>query len=174
MMGSTAMPATPANAVATSVKSDAGASLNAGLAAAPHIDFAVNAPDRLLMACRIVRKHYLQRRRIAVFSSDAARLAAFDLALWQFAPLAFIPHVAATHPLAEHTPVLLGNVCAQLPQTELLLNLDDSIPNGFERYAHLVEVVGRDDEERRLGRLRFKHYRDHGIAVQVHDMAHSA
>ena len=47
-----------------------------------------------------------------VVDDDAARLARLDEALWTFSPLDFIPHVRASDPGAERTPVLLASGAA--------------------------------------------------------------
>src|SRR3546814_3649663 len=71
------------------------------------IDFAFGAPNRLRMACDVVRKHYLAGRRILVYSRDQATLTRFDRLLWRFDPAAFVPHVKADDPLAPDTPIVL-------------------------------------------------------------------
>jgi DNA polymerase IIIc chi subunit len=42
----------------------------------------------------------------------------------------------------------------------LLVNLTDRLPAGLERYARVAEIMDADLERRRLGRERFKSYRD--------------
>src|SRR3546814_13713100 len=71
------------------------------------IDFAFGAPDRLRMACEVVRKHYVSGRPLLVYTQDTQRLARFDRLLWGFDAQAFVPHVQADDPLAGQTPVLL-------------------------------------------------------------------
>ncbi|MGZ0843332.1 DNA polymerase III subunit chi, partial [Klebsiella pneumoniae subsp. pneumoniae] len=46
------------------------------------IDFAFGAPDRLRMACQVVRKRYLAGQRLVVYCTEGSRLAAFDRMLW--------------------------------------------------------------------------------------------
>jgi DNA polymerase IIIc chi subunit len=46
------------------------------------IDFAFGAPDRLRMACQVVRKRYLAGQRLVVYCREGSRLAQFDRMLW--------------------------------------------------------------------------------------------
>lgn len=71
------------------------------------IDFAFGAPDRLRMACQVVRKRFLAGQRLVVYCRDGSRLAAFDRMLWAFDDTSFVPHVLANDPLAPETPVVL-------------------------------------------------------------------
>ncbi|WP_241131666.1 DNA polymerase III subunit chi, partial [Achromobacter xylosoxidans] len=101
------------------------------------IDFAFGAPDRLRMACQVVRKRYLAGQRLVVYCKEGSRLAAFDRMLWAFDDTSFVPHVLANDPLAAETPVVLtagdpwqaaqAAVADGQPQP-WLLNLDDACP----------------------------------------------
>src|SRR3546814_4028117 len=71
------------------------------------IDFAFGAPDRLRMACEVVRKHHVSGRPLLVYTQDTQRLARFDRLFLGFDAQAFVPHVQADDPLAGQTPVLL-------------------------------------------------------------------
>ncbi len=135
------------------------------------IDFHVNAPDRLLYACRLVRKAWRSGQRVVVCCDDPARLAAFDTALWTFAPEEFVPHVMASDPLASETPVVLSASGEAAPWHDVLVNLGDGPPAGFSRFGRLLEVVGDDGRDRDLGRARYRFYRDRGYPLGTHDVA---
>ncbi len=141
------------------------------------IDFHFNVEHRLHYACRVTRKARAAGQRVVVYTRDAARLAQFDEALWTFSALDFIPHVRADSPLAADTPVLLTDSPARAPASDVLLTLDDEAPPEFatlfERYARVIEVVSRNDDDRALARSRFKLYRDSGLAPTAHEMAQS-
>ena len=74
------------------------------------IDFAFGAPDRLRMACQVVRKRVLAGQRLVVYCKDGSRLAAFDRMLWAFDDTAFVPHVLANDP--GHGPIM--TVCGTM------------------------------------------------------------
>ena len=136
------------------------------------IDFHVNAPDPIGYACRLVRKAYRAGQHVVVCCDDPARLQAFDEALWSVSPHDFVPHVAASDPLAAETPVLLTASPDGLPWHGVLVNLGGTLPEGFARFERLVEVVGTDAIEH--GRERWRFYRDRGYPLSpTHDVAAS-
>ena len=51
-----------------------------------------------------------------------------------------------------------------------VVNLAGAMPPGLERWERVAVVVDADDERRRLGRERFRQYRERGIQPQTHDM----
>jgi len=53
----------------------------------------------------------------------------------------------------------------------VLLNLEDEVPDGFGRFARLIEVVSATDEaDRAAARRRWKHYLQRGFALERHDL----
>ena len=133
------------------------------------IDFHFNVPDRLAYGCRLVRKAWRAGQHVVVCCDDAARLAAFDQALWTFAPQDFVPHVMAGDPLAAETPIVLAVSPGGLPWHDVLVNLGDTTPEGFSRFERLLEVVADDAADRELGRARWRFYRDRGYPIETHD-----
>ena len=53
----------------------------------------------------------------------------------------------------------------------MLVNLGAAVPEGFERFERLIEVVTVEDEDRQRARQRWKHYADRGYAITRHDLA---
>jgi len=138
------------------------------------IDFHFNVEHRLQYACRVVRRARAADCRVLLFSRDADRLARLDTALWTFSALDFLPHVAFDSPLADRTPVLLtASLDAAAPACPVLVNLDDDVPPELPsltgRFDRLIEIVSRDDDDRRRARERFRLYRDAGLDPQAHD-----
>jgi uncharacterized membrane protein len=71
------------------------------------IDFAFGATEKIAQACQTTLKQYLAGHQLLVYCSDDTRLKAYDTKLWAVEPTAFVPHVMATDPLAEQTPIWL-------------------------------------------------------------------
>ncbi len=135
------------------------------------VDFAFGAPDRLRMACEVVRKHYEAGRRVVVYLSDPRLLARFDRLLWGFESTAFVPHVDADDPLAAHTPVVLTSK-APVPAHEQawLLNLDAQCPPSFEQFARVLEIVSEREADRLQARERWRVYQAQGCDVHAHKL----
>ena len=131
------------------------------------IAFHVNLADRLAYACRLLRKATAGGARVVVTGS-AHELQALDAALWTFSSSDFVPHgLAHALPAAvlARTPIVLSLSALGAPHQEVLVNLDEAIPEGFEGFERLIELVANEDAPRRHARVRWKHYADRGYAL---------
>jgi DNA polymerase-3 subunit chi len=136
------------------------------------VAFHFNAPDKLSYACRLLRKAVGSGARVVV-TAEAELLQQLDVTLWTFAPLEFIPHCRSSSEAAvlAASPVVLADSLQGTPHQQVLVNLGGRVPDGFERFERLIEVVTLDDDDRQDARSRWKHYADRGYAIQRHDLA---
>lgn len=138
------------------------------------VAFHFNAPDKQAYTCRLLRKAYLKGARLVVVS-DPGDTAPLDSALWTFSPGEFIPHARegdAPQVLARSPITILSELPASLEigSETVLVNLRESIPEGFQRFARVIEVVTQADADRLQARERWRHYRQQGIEPQRHDL----
>lgn len=136
------------------------------------VAFHFNAPDRLAYACRLLRKA-VQRGAKMVVTGLPATLQRLDVDLWTMSPTDFVPHctLESEPRLVAASPVILAASTELVPHQQVLLNLGNAVPLGFERFERVIELVGLDDEDRKLARRRWKHYAEAGYAITRHDMA---
>lgn len=135
------------------------------------IAFHFNVPERLAYACRLLRKAAGSGAKVLVIG-EPDNLKQLDAALWTFSATDFVPHCELDgEPAAvAASPVLLASSLTSAPHHDVLLNLGRLVPEGFEKYQRVIELVGTDDEERQLARVRWKHYTDLGYAITRHDL----
>lgn len=135
------------------------------------VAFHFNAPDRLAYACRFLRKAVGLGAKVLVTGSPAT-LAQLDAALWSFSPVDFIPHcsLADDARLIEVSPVIFSDSIQPSVHRQVLLNLADFVPEGFEEFARVIEIVDSDDAGRQLARNRWKFYTDRGYSITRHDL----
>jgi DNA polymerase III subunit chi len=147
--------------------------------AAPRVDFYVlagsDSAERLRFACRLVEKAWLKRHRVRVQLDPGGELEAFDQMLWTFSDRSFVPHRRAGAAGDAPSPALPAVVLADGPEADagdgdLVVNLGAEIPEGFERFARIAEVVDAEGSRRRHGRERYRAYRERGIEPETHDM----
>jgi len=135
------------------------------------IDFYFEAEDKLQVACRLSAKAAQQKLRVLICSPDEAGAQRIDRMLWTWQATGFLPHCMTRSPLAAQTPVLITHDPEDTPHDEVLLNLRSEWPPAFSRFQRLVEIVGRDDEDREAARGRFRFYRDRGYDIASHDLS---
>lgn len=134
------------------------------------VAFHFNVADRLEYACRLLRKGLRQGANL-VATGPADALMRLDQALWTLWPTEFIAHCGpgADSSLLAASPVILTPSLAALPHSDILLNIGPAVPDGYERFHRLIEIVGRDEVDRRAARVRWKHYSDRGCLIKRHD-----
>jgi DNA polymerase-3 subunit chi len=135
------------------------------------IDFYTHVEDKLRTACRLAAKAFSVDLRVMVCCPDADIAGRFDRLLWTTPAIGFIPHCLASDPLAPVTPIVIDYLATEPAHDQVLLNLQPERPALFSRFQRLIEIVGADDEDRRLARERFKFYRDRGYEIRTHDMS---
>jgi DNA polymerase III subunit chi len=136
------------------------------------IDFYFNADDRLQVACRLAAKAASQNTRMLIYAPDGDTASRVDRLLWTWQALAFVPHCAPHDAVAGETPILIATGEETPEAIGVLLNLSAGTPPHFERFERMLELVGRDDEEKKAGRGRYRYYRDRGYKITDHDLAH--
>lgn len=140
------------------------------------VAFHFNAPDKLGYACRLLRKAVASGAKVVVTGAPGL-LRELDTALWTFSALDFVPHCyagAAAGAVVEASPVVLADTARSAPHQQVLVNLGQGVPEGFERYERLIEVVTIEEDDRLQARQRWKHYADRGYAITRHDRAREA
>lgn len=135
------------------------------------VAFHFNAPDPVAYACRLLRKAVSSGAKIAVIGWPAT-LQLLDVALWTSSPIDFLPHcfLESDACVVAASPVILATSIKGLPHHHVLLNLGDVVPDGFDLFKRVIEVVSLDDDDRQLARGRWKHYTDLGYAITRHDL----
>lgn len=137
------------------------------------ITFHFNAPDKVAHTCRLLRKAVASGAKVVV-TGEGGLLRELDVALWTFSALDFLPHCLAVNAPPEvlaASPVVLAETSRDAPHQHLLVNLGTGVPEGFERFERMVEVVTIEDDARLHGRQRWKHYADRGYAIARYDVA---
>lgn len=137
------------------------------------IAFHFGAPDKLAYACRLLRKAAGSGARVLVVA-DPGVIARLDADLWALSATDFVSHctVLADASVQQCSSVVLTSDRAQtVGSRDVLVNLADSVPPGFDQFKRLIEVVSTDDQDRALARDRWKAYTGWGYAITRHDLA---
>ena len=137
------------------------------------IAFHFGAPDKLAYACRLLRKAAGSGAKVMVVG-DAATVSQLDADLWALSPIDFVPHCPDTAEASvqkRSTVVLTTGAAHGSAVRDVLVNLGNAVPNGFEVFNRLIEVVSTDEADRNLARRRWKFYTENGYSITRHDLA---
>jgi len=135
------------------------------------VDFYTGSPDKLRTACQLSHKAMQSGVRAVISAPDAATTDALDKLLWHFPATAFIPHSRGDADATGQMPVILNHGGDKFPHHELLISLHDECMPFFSRFERVIEIIGSDAEDSRMGRERFKFYRDRGYELHHFDLS---
>jgi DNA polymerase-3 subunit chi len=130
------------------------------------------AKQRWTFACRLAEKAYLRDLRVIVLSENLADAEVIDELLWTFNERSFVPHGIRRDPAIDDplTPVQLTANLEAVGPADLLVNLSGRFPPGLERFGRVAEIIDADDNCRRLGRERFRVYRELKLPLETHQL----
>jgi DNA polymerase III subunit chi len=136
------------------------------------IDFYTQVQDKHELVRKLCSKALATRARLLLWVADREACQRLSKALWTLPSTGFVPHVAATDPLAAVTPIIVDSESGPFPHDDVLVNLRPEVPPFFSRFRRLIEIVAvSEEEEVRLARERFRFYRDRGYALETHNMS---
>jgi DNA polymerase-3 subunit chi len=135
------------------------------------VDFYTGSTDKLRTACQLSHKAMQNGVRAVISTPDAETGTALDKLLWHYPATAFIPHCRSDAEEAAQMPVVLNHGGEKFPHYDLLISLHIECMPFFSRFERVIEIIGSDAEDQRLGRERFKFYRDRGYELRHIDLS---
>ena len=141
----------------------------------PAIAFHFNVAERSSYLCRLIRKARRSGARLVV-TGERAQLDALDRLLWTFDPLEFLPHwkgrsAADLPPRLVDTPTLLLDQVGGVTPAQVLVNLREQLPDGYEAFDRVIEIVSRDGPDRAAARDRWRQYAAAGHPIERHEVS---
>ncbi|MEN9374048.1 MAG: hypothetical protein RIR79_1600 [Pseudomonadota bacterium] len=129
------------------------------------IEFHFGIPDKHHYACRLLRKAARGGMKTWVLC-DTESVQWLDVQLWEMAPTDFITHCteSASTTLQRYSSVLLATqmdaAAIQSQGRNLLVNMSESarLPDYFEQFNRVIELVSTDETDRHWARQRWKQY----------------
>ncbi|HSB95239.1 MAG TPA: DNA polymerase III subunit chi [Spongiibacteraceae bacterium] len=166
----------------------------------PQVDFYIlpeAAPaQRALFACRLIEKIYKLGHRIYVHHQHREQAEIFDDMLWRVQPTSFLPHelgAANTRRAVQigwHGAADTDHLAAELLATDslstgllvagagtennaggnVLINLADAVPEFFNSFQRISEIVVQTPEVLAATRNAWRYYQQQGCALERHDL----
>lgn len=153
------------------------------------IDFYILADaaprSRALFACRLADKAYRMKHPVYIHTESEQHAAHMDDLLWTFSQGSFLPHALSHQVSAENTPPIVIGHSTELPTTHtdmlasgqpnatMLINMASDVPLFFSHFERVAEIIDQSPEQKRIGRERYRFYRDRGYELQSHNIATS-
>ena len=141
------------------------------------VAFHFNVSDTIAYSCRLLRKAQSRSVRVTV-TGPRQRLMDIDQQLWALSGTAFVPHAWSDAPaeVLAASPIIL---CESLPQDTarsdgILLNAWPEVPQAYEAFERVIEIVGLSEDDRAQARVRWKTYAQAQHTLTRHDVAQTS
>ncbi|ASQ46682.1 DNA polymerase III subunit chi [Legionella clemsonensis] len=138
------------------------------------VDFyLLNSQDdaaRWLLACRLLEKAYLRGHRVFVHCDSQKDAHELDELLWTFKDNSFIPHNLQGEGPEPPPPIQIGYQAEPRGYSDILLNLNATIPEFYKRFKRVMEIVVNEEAAKELSRKHYKEYRAYQCQLHIHNM----
>lgn len=124
---------------------------------------------RLKLACRLADKAFQTKQTLFILCTDATEAQTVDDLLWTFHDIGFIPHAQVGSEHAVLASIVIGS---QLPESpcDILLNLQEIIPEAAQNYKRIIEVVSMDDAAKKIAIEHEKVYASWRREINKHEI----
>jgi DNA polymerase-3 subunit chi len=119
-------------------------------------------------ACMIVKKAWSTGNRVHIHTQSEEKARSMEDLLWTFRDISFIPHELYNDSINEDTPVTIGYGNSFPTQSQVIINLDNEIPEFGPKFDRIVEIVGGDETNKKFARLRYKQYKSGDYETHDH------
>ncbi|MBK8162668.1 MAG: DNA polymerase III subunit chi [Gammaproteobacteria bacterium] len=141
----------------------------------PRVDFYILPGEtpaaRDLLCCRLAEKACKMGHKVYLHADSEAHARRLDELLWTFRAGSFLPHALLGDDPQPPPQVLIGSAGgAAPPARDVLINLAAAVPDFFDRFERVAEIVDQSSEVKQAGRERFRRYRERGCAPETHNL----
>lgn len=118
------------------------------------------------LAAKLAEKARAQQQTMAISLNDATTSAQFDDFLWYYQDIGFLPHELWQADTALTTGLYLGY--QNPPKADILVNLSTEIPDNYQQFKRLIEIVDQRPERKLACRQHYQFYKQQGYTVKSH------
>ena len=138
---------------------------------------------RYKLASRLASKLQKMDKSLLLVTNSTSEVSELDELMWAYSDTSFVAHEVITKAELE-TENSLELACnthiveQQLVTTailerhyDVLVNLCDDVPMFNHHFTRIAEVIDSDEDAKIAGRNRYKHYKNEGFELQMHDIS---
>ena len=126
---------------------------------------------RDLYTCRIIEKAYANDHKIYVHLTTLEEAQNFDIQLWTFRDISFIPHEIYKQNLKSEVPVLIGHNAPPPEKKDILINLTSETPSFYQQFNHIIAVIPNDDALKISARKQYQTYQTQGYKMETFNIS---
>ena len=119
-------------------------------------------------ACSIASKAWSQGNQVHIHAASEQNANLIDDLLWTFRDISFIPHEVLYGPTNDESAVTIGFGSDYPEKSQVIINLDNHIPDFISSFDRIVEIVGGSENNKQLARQRYRQYRNGDFEIHDH------
>ena len=125
---------------------------------------------KLYFACRIAEKAFMQKYKVYLHVSSQEQADLLNDLLWTFKDISFLPHNIVG---AGDASIQIGFSEPPADDTDVLINLTETVPEFFAKFVRVIEIVGQNPTMQEKARANYRYYKDQGLSINTNDLRKS-
>lgn len=125
--------------------------------------------EQYFFACRLCEKILSQKLKAYIHTDTQEQARYIDDLLWSYRPESFLPHCLIDTNLDKDVSIVIGYADKFLEESDVLINLSQSVPDFHGSYSRIVEIIPSGEEGKLAGRLRWKKYKDASYELEMRE-----
>jgi len=122
---------------------------------------------RDLYACRIIEKAFSNSQTVYVHTATVAEAQSFDIQLWTFRDISFVPHEIYNQNLNSAALILIGYDVVPTGKKDILINLTSKTPSFYQQFDHIIEIIPNDVDLKTAARKQYQVYQSSGYQMET-------
>lgn len=122
------------------------------------------------MVCSLCMKALESKNRVYIQTEDEAHREQLAKLLYSLIQNSFLPHEMVEASPAPETPILLGWGELKTNESDILINLQPTVPPMFSQFSRVIEIIPTEEKMKIMGRERFRLYKSRGYSIQSHQL----
>ena len=131
-----------------------------------------NGQDAEHFTCRLVDKAWRAGIPLHIHTSHQQQSQLMDRLLWDWREDSFLPHgILDGSEKPDQFPITISHKAPSVPVKRLMINLNPDVPDFFDSFIRVCEIVVQNPDLKEVARGKFRAYKKAGITPETHNMA---
>lgn len=118
--------------------------------------------------CLLLEAPYAADQPVYVRTASADDAKQLDELLWTYRDDSFLAHQITAQANAALAPIEIGVSDAPIRKTGVMVNLTKEIPDFYQEFNRVIEIVFDEPLVQQQARERFRQYREQGCELNTH------
>ncbi len=119
---------------------------------------------------QLTNKIWQQGHKVYIHTNHQEQAQQLNERLWTYSDISFLPHGLSESEENPNVPISIGWNESGVNTQDVLINLNQTVPQFAGAFARIVEIVGGDETTKQNARTHFREYRECGYELESHNI----